>query len=444
MYGPEPDNHALNALGGKLTRRWIDFGRLLRRNGVDTTSGQMRDLLRALPLLDLQNRENVYFAARTMLCARREDLPRFDLVFRQFWGRTRQIIIPSDTGSLESQPQLQERQTSASLETPQSRPVVPLVERATLTDSDDTEESGGPSSDEELTRALLYSTQERLHNLDFARFTEEEIAAARALLATWTWHPGLRRTRRLAPARRGRRLDFSRTLRRAMQTSGVPYTLLLRGPRHKPRPLVLLCDISGSMTPYTRMLLHFLHTLRRGVGHAEVFVFGTRLTRITHQLRLRDVDRALDEVGRQVNDWSGGTRLGDALRVFNTQWARRVLGQGAVVCIISDGWDRGDPTQLAAEMAHLQRTSFRLIWLNPLLGIQGYQPVTRGIAAALPFIDNFLPGNTLAGLQALAAILNSLDLNTRPSRRQGSSAHVQLSPNSPLPAAAPAFTVKMN
>ena len=223
-----------------------------------------------------------------------------------------------------------------------------------------------------------------------------------------------------------------------MRTSGVPYSLLTLGPRRKPRPLVLLCDISGSMAPYTRMLLHFLHTLRHGVDRAEVFVFGTRLTRITHQLRARDVDQALAEVSRQVADWSGGTRIGESLRAFNTTWARRVLGQGAVVCIVSDGWDCGDPALLTAELAHLQRSSFRLIWLNPLLGISGYQPLTRGMAAALPFVDDFLPANNLTSLQALAYLLSGLDFNARPGRRQVllTGAHMDH-----FPQPAPPFTV---
>ncbi len=172
------------------------------------------------------------------------------------------------------------------------------------------------------------------------------------------------------------------------------------------------------MAPYTRVMLHFLHILRREVGHAEVFLFGTRLTRVTRQLKLRDVDAALAEVSSQVQDWSGGTRTGEALRTFNTRWARRMLGQGAVVCVISDGWDRGDPALLAAEIAHLQRMSFRLIWLNPLLGLSGYRPLTRGMAAALPYIDDFLPANNLDSLRTLADLLASLDMSTRPARRQ--------------------------
>jgi uncharacterized protein with von Willebrand factor type A (vWA) domain len=418
----------------------MEFGRLLRRNGVETTAGQMRDLLRVLPLLEIGDRESVYYAARALLCARRDDLPRFDLTFRQFWGRTRQIVIPSDTGSL--QPQQRQSHAEASskqaVEVPNRQPT-PLIERGTLTDAEDGDEGEDDiSADESLQRALLYSAQERLRTLDFARFTDEELTAAKLMLAGWNWTPGLRRTRRLAAARRGRRLDFPRTLRRAMRTEGVPFVLDRRGPRQKPRPLVLLCDISGSMAPYTRMMLHFLHFLRREVSQAEVFVFGTRLTRITRQLRVRDVDQALADVGQKVVDWSGGTRTGEALRAFNTTWARRMLGQGAVVCIISDGWDRGDPTLLAAELAHLQRMAFRLIWLNPLLGLTGYQPQTRGMVAALPFVDDFLPIHNLANLGTLAALLSRLDLDVRPDRRQ-----VRLPPTQP-PAPtppAPRFTV---
>jgi uncharacterized protein with von Willebrand factor type A (vWA) domain len=410
-----------SALGDRFTRRWIDFGRLLRRNGVAVTAGQVRDLLRALPLVDLKDRSEVYFASRAMLCARKDDLPKFDLTFRQFWGRTRQIIIPSDTGSLEERrPTTDDRRptTDRGIETAKQRPILPIIERAMLSDLGDAGELEGEDEEDQITQALLYSAQERLRKLDFARFTDEELTAARAMMMGWEWKPGLRRTRRLTPRKRGSRLDAPRTMRRAMRTEGVPYTLSWRGPRRKPRPLVFLCDISGSMAPYTRMMLHFLHILRREVGHAEVFVFGTRLTRITRQLKLRDVDAALAEVSSHVQDWSGGTRTGETLRAFNTKWGRRVLGQGAVVCIISDGWDRGDPDLLAAEIAHLQRMSFRLIWLNPLLGVSGYKPLTRGMLAALPYIDDFLPANNLDSLRTLADLLTSLDMSVRPARRQ--------------------------
>jgi uncharacterized protein with von Willebrand factor type A (vWA) domain len=400
----------------------------------------MRDLFKALPLLDLGDRQSVYFASRALLCSRKEDLPKFDLVFRQFWGRTRQIIIPSDTGTVDrggavpsgNEAQAQEEQGSG------QQSAFPVMERAVLAESDE-EDSAAVDAEGDIERALLYSSQERLKQLDFARFTDEELAAARAIMAGWKWEPGLRRTRRLAPARSGKRLDVSRTLRKAMKTEGVPFTLATRGPRQKPRPLVLLCDISGSMAPYTRMLLHFMHTIRREVGHAEVFLFGTRLTRVTRQLKSRDVDNALEEVSKRVVDWSGGTRIGEALRAFSTQWARRVLGQGAIVCIISDGWDRGDPDLLTAEIAHLQRMSFRLIWLNPLLGIRGYQPITRGMRAAMPYVDDFLPANNLASLMALADLLTSLDVNARPDRRQAPPPEA----GSRQEAEAPRFAVKV-
>jgi uncharacterized protein with von Willebrand factor type A (vWA) domain len=172
------------------------------------------------------------------------------------------------------------------------------------------------------------------------------------------------------------------------------------------------------MASYTRVLLYFMHTIRRKVGNVEVFLFGTRLTRVTHQLRVRDIDQALAEVGQRVVDWSGGTRIGDSIHSFNTQWARRVLGQGAIVCIISDGWDRGDPALLASEMGRLQRMAFRLIWLNPLMGNENYQPLTRGIVTAIRYVDHLLPVHDLASLQALAQLLGSLDANARPDRRQ--------------------------
>ncbi len=437
------DNPALEKLGNKLARRWIEFGRLLKRNGVQLSPGQVQDLLRILPALDPADRDTIYFAARALLCSRKEDLPRFDLTFRQFWGRTRQIIIPSDTGSLNSSNGMIRAQPEQQTDQTMRRPdILPMIERTTLMDSgsDASDEANPDDLLDEVSQMLLYSAQERLRHIDFASFTEEELTSARLLLSTWEWEPGMRRTRRLAPVRRGRRLDFRRTVRRAMRTEGVAYRLLTLGPRRKPRPLVVLCDVSGSMAPYTRMFLYFLHTLHRGVVNSEVFLFGTRLTRITRQLKMRDVDRALSEVSRHVTDWSGGTRLGEALRTFNTKWARRVLGHGAVVCIISDGWDRGDPALLTSEMAHLQRVSFRLIWLNPLLGVRGYRPLTRGMAAALQYVDDFLPANNLASLEALANLLSRLNYTRRPDRKQSV---LSEGPNDSRPQAIPRFDVRV-
>ena len=411
------------ALGTGLIRRWIDFGRLLRRNGIATSAGQMHDLLRVLaePEVEWTDRETIYRIARALLCARHEDWAGFDLIFRQFWGRTRQMIIPSD--STAPRPETQPAAPPA----PPPPGAAPTTEslaprdRWTALDAPDlegTEIDRAPRPE----RVLLYSPTERLRRRDFAEFTPEELAQARALLAAWRWEPAWRRTRRLAPRRRGHRLHISHTLRAAMRTGGWPLHLAWRGPRRKPRPLVLICDISGSMAAYTRLLLHFLHTVRRGLRQVEVFVFATRLTRITRPLRVRSVDAALSEVSQTVADWAGGTRIGASLRTFNTVWARRVLGQGAVVCIISDGWDRGEPAVLAAELAHLQRLAFRLIWLNPLLGLPGYRPLTRGMAAALPYVDDFLPAHNLQSLEALATLLTAIPAH-RSARRQGSAEH---------------------
>jgi uncharacterized protein with von Willebrand factor type A (vWA) domain len=223
-----------------------------------------------------------------------------------------------------------------------------------------------------------------------------------------------RRTRRLRPAQGGR-VDLRRTTRQSIRSSGELVRLLHRRARLRRRPLVLICDVSGSMERYSRLLLIFAYAIARRED-VETFVFSTRLTRITRLLRRRDIDRALTEVGKRVHDFSGGTRIGQALADFNRRWARRVLGHGAVVIVVSDGWDRGDPAQLAKELERLRRMSHRLIWLNPLLGSEGYEPVTRGMAAALPHTDDFLAAHNLKALDELGALLARLD-RRRPVRR---------------------------
>lgn len=207
-----------------------------------------------------------------------------------------------------------------------------------------------------------------------------------------------------------------------MRHGGELLDLSVRGPKLKRRQLVLLCDISGSMDRYTRLLLHFLHSLESSNERVEVFVFSTRLTRITRALQKRDPDAAISSVAGRVHDWSGGTRIGEALHTFNRRWARRVLGHGAIVMIISDGWDRGDPRLLAHEMERLQRASYRLIWLNPLLGSANYEPLTQGLVAALPYVDDFLPVHNLASLEALAILLNQIQ-EGRPDRKQSTHIH---------------------
>lgn len=231
------------------------------------------------------------------------------------------------------------------------------------------------------------------------------------------WRIEERRTRRRRPAANGRQLDMRRMIRRNLRYGGEPLEMTWRETRTKQRPLVVICDISGSMERYSRILLQFIHTMSNGLQDVEAFVFGTRLTRITRMLGRRDIDEAIGEVSKQVLDFSGGTRIGEAVKEFNFRWARRVLGRGAIVLLISDGWDRGEPEMLSREMGRLQRSCHRLIWLNPLLGSPGYQPITRGMQAALPFVDHFLPVHNLASLEQLGAQLAMIG-ESRPARRQ--------------------------
>jgi uncharacterized protein with von Willebrand factor type A (vWA) domain len=268
------------------------------------------------------------------------------------------------------------------------------------------------------TPLMVYSPNEVLRHKDFGEMTWEEIQEAKQAIASLEWKLGERRTRRLRPSAKGR-LNLRRIIRDNLRHGGEPIHLAFRQRVYRPRSLVVLCDISGSMDRYSRMLLHFVHALTHGLKATgvEVFVFGTRLTRITRHLRYKDVDESLDEVGQSVRDWSGGTRIGEALRTFNFQWARRVLGRGAVVLVISDGWDRGDLYLLAQEIHRLQRSAYRLIWLNPLLGSDDYQPVQRGMATVMPCVDDFLPVHNLASLEQLAEVLSAV-ATQRPARKQ--------------------------
>ncbi|MCC6791668.1 MAG: VWA domain-containing protein, partial [Thermomicrobiales bacterium] len=278
--------------------------------------------------------------------------------------------------------------------------------------SDQAEDSDGESDD-----VLSYSAAEVLRERDFADLTEEELAQARRLMAQLQWRIGRRRSRRKVASPKGRFIDPRRTMRRSLQTSGVPLQLLRRKTKTKPRQLVVICDVSGSMDRYSRILLQFVYAIENNMARVEAFVFGTRLSRVTRLLRRRSIDDAMERVAREVQDWSGGTRIGQSLQSFNQDWARRVLRNGAVVLIISDGWDRGDPELLRKEMARLQRGSYRLIWLNPLLGSPRYEPLTRGMQAAMPYIDDFMPVHNLASLEALAKHLSEID-DARPVRRQ--------------------------
>jgi uncharacterized protein with von Willebrand factor type A (vWA) domain len=381
---------------GHFLHNLLLFGRVLRGVGLDVNPGRMIDLVQALDHINLGARADFYFAARSLLVHRRDDLGLFDEAFNQFWR-------PPSSGWLAGLPLAGPRRRTQKVQ------VVPPAPR---------DEAGGngqskPDAPPVIEATRTYSANESLRRKDFSELTAGEYAAIKALIAGLHWQLGDRRTRRQMPGR-GERLDLRRTLRQNLKYGGQVLEWAYREPKVKPRPLVLLADISGSMERYTRLLLHFVYSLSFGLSQpVEAFVFGTRLTRITRPLQHKDVELALREVSHSVRDWSGGTRIGEALKDFNFSWGRRVLGRGAVVLIISDGWDRGEPALLRREMARLQRTCYRLIWLNPLLGSPSYEPLTRGIQAALPYIDDFLPVHNLASLEDLAQRLATLDQRRR-------------------------------
>ena len=371
----------------------LHFTRLLGTLGVETQALRSLDLVRALAHVDIGRKQDFYHALRSVLVQRPQDLALFDEAFRVFWRPPASERTTRDLRAMGER-----RRTGA-----------PEIEAPSAAPPGD--QAGPPRLQMERTAALSYSDRDSVQEKDFADLTDEELEQARELLAELRWDLGLRRTRRWT-AGRGPRLDIRRLVRQSLRHGGEPITLPRRTRTQRRRPLVLICDVSGSMERYSRMLLHFLYCMTGRLDRVEVFLFATRLTRVTRALRARegrDGGRTvIPKVSREVPDFAGGTRIGDVLREFNQRWSRRVLGHGAVVLIISDGWDRGDPRRLATEMARLHRTSHRLIWLNPLLGSPDYVPLTRGIQAALPHIDDFLPVHNLESLAQLAQHLNEL------------------------------------
>jgi len=389
-------------MSGALLHNLLLFGRVLRGVGIDVNPGRMIDLVSALGLIDIGRRSDFYHAARSLLVHRRDDLARFDVAFDLFWQHRDPLARPSARviGELPSRPQLF---------------APPLPGRP----SAETKESSSDTPPS-IEARMTYSDHEILRRKDFGDMTPAELTAVRSMMQQIIWRVSERRTRRLRPGR-GALVDLRRTVRRNLRYGGELLDWAEREPKVKPRPLVIIADVSGSMERYTRLLLLFTYGLAQTFGQkVEAFVFSTRLTRITRQLEQRNLDRALADVARAVPDWSGGTRIGEALHSFNFDWGRRVLGHGALTLVISDGWDRGDISMLGEEIARLQRNSRRLIWLNPLLGAPDYEPLTRGIQAALPFIDDFLPVHNLDSLEALARHLSALS-ERRPERRQQTS-----------------------
>ena len=373
------------------------FARLLHDAGLEAGPRRLTDATRALGHVDMRREEDFRNALRSVFVSRKEDIPTFEAAFDIFWA-------PPDP------------RVSAGVIPGRSRPLPMSPERALAWSNALGLNTSQMNREQDPTTfpasSSGYSAEELLRHKDFEQMTWQESEQVRRLLEEAPWRVAERRTRRLRPSPRGR-IDLRRSARHAIRSSGELMRLFRRRPRVRRRPLVLICDVSGSMERYSRLLMIFAHAIARRED-LEAFVFSTRLTRVTRLLRQRDLDRALDSVGKGVHDFSGGTRIGDALGDFNRHWARRVLGHGAVVIIVSDGWDRGDPEHLRSELVHLRRSAHRLIWLNPLLGTDGYQPLTRGMSAALPHVDDFLAAHNVQALDDLGRLLARLDSRTRP------------------------------
>jgi uncharacterized protein len=371
----------------------LTFGRILRRAGLDVHPGRLLDLVGALGHVDLGDRDEVYHTCRTLLVHRQDEIAIFDRAFAAFWR---------------AQQDASNRRSDASGR-PSTVSIVPaegvLAPDAHVESPPDDRPDAEQAAEEIAIRT--WSDRRVDTNKDFAAFTSDETAQARHMLERLEWTPGERRTRRWTTGR-GPRVDLRRAIADSLQTGGDIVRLAHRRRKTRPRPLVLLCDVSGSMERYSRMLLHFAHTATRRHARVETFLFSTELTRITRQLRLPKPDAAVAAASRSMRGWSGGTRIGQAIKELHQRWGRRVLHGAPVVLLISDGWDRGDPQELAEQVARLQRASHRLIWLNPLIGTADYAPLTRGLQAALPFVDDFLPARTLNNLADLAVHLNSL------------------------------------
>jgi len=370
--------------GAAFVANAVTFGRLLRRAGMPVEPGQTRLYLDALSAVGVTSPALARFAGHAVFVRRREDLPVFDQAFSLFWRRHGGLA--PDAPVLPRMRQSEPR-----------RPTFPAPAH----------ELEGPRLEADLPRTLaLASRREVLRHADFATLTPVESDEALALLSAW--RPALphRASRRWKPARGGPRPALRAMLRASVRTGGeiVVWKWLQR--RRRPRPIVLVTDVSGSMERYSRLLLRFGHVLARTGAPLEVFAFGTRLTRITRDLRVRDADEALRRVGRSVVDWNGGTRIGESLHTLNRHWVRRAVRSGAIVLLASDGWERGEPALLEAEMATLRRSCYRLLWLDPLAERAGFAPETAGLRAALPHIDALLPCASVGSLMRVARELD--------------------------------------
>ena len=383
----------------KLAENVVHFARALRKAGVPVGPDRVMDGLRALELAGVENREDFYWALASVFLSRREQFELFDQAFRLFW-RERHLL----DRALQGLPVAAPSNPSARQTSNRIAEALGLTKKVPMRLD---------TQDEEPDVLLSASDLERLQRRDFETMTSEELEQAKRLIA------GLRlpipqiRTRRLHPDAHGYRVDLRATLRASLRGNADIIPLRRRSYRRRHPPLVVLCDISGSMSRYSRMFLHFLHAITSDRDRVHSFVFGTRLTNITRQLRHRDVDVALGAISGTVTDWSGGTRIGATLKEFNQRWSRRVLGQNAVVMLISDGLDRDAGEDLTEQIERLHKSSHQLIWLNPLLRFEDFEPKASGVRLMLPHVDAFLPAHNIESLADLARSLQPIGAISR-------------------------------
>lgn len=378
---------------GRLADNVAYFGRALRAAGLPVGPGDMLDAVSALEVAGVGGREDVYWTLHAVFVRRHEDHEVFDQAFRLFWRRR----APMEKLIAMLSPAAPAREGE------KAKTTLRRVQEALFAGIG--EEKPVESPKLELDARLTASADDVLRTRDFAQMSAQEMVEARRRIATLRMPDDEAPTRRFRPEPRGARFDMRATLRSSLATGGLFLAPRLKGPKHRPPPVVALVDISGSMGDYSRAILHFLHALSE-TRRVHSFLFGTRLTNVTRALRSRDPDAALDAVAGAAKDWAGGTRIAASLHAFNKDWSRRVLAQNPVVLLITDGLERDPDARLEAEIDRLHRSCRRLVWLNPLLRYQGFEPKARGVKALLPHVDEFRPVHNLASLEALVEALS--------------------------------------
>jgi len=391
----------------RLTQNVIHFARALRKAGLPVGTGRVIDAIRAVEAAGFTSKTDFFYTLRACLVTRPEHRAVFAQIFRLYWRDPRYMehmmamMLPAIRG-------VQDERAAQAAEKRAAEALLDGIEPETPAQG--REEGKDDEIEIEIDASATMSAEERLRQLDFEQMSTDEIAAAKRMLARLSLPVKPLKSRRAMASAQGTRVDARATLRAAMRRGGELRRIHMQKPRARWPNLVVLCDISGSMSQYSRMVLHFLHAVanEKGAGWARVhaFTFGTRLTNITRHLDRRDVDSALAAAGQEAQDWEGGTRIGDCLHAFNRDWSRRVMGQGAVVLLITDGLDRGDAEALEREIERLHLSARRLIWLNPLLRWEGFAPRASGIRAMLPHVDAFRAGHSIATLEALAEAIS--------------------------------------